>query len=232
MRDVIDVQENDILWRFYCKRFIIEGREIQPPKNLCRYFWTAVHGFGLWVGRELKLSTLWFTALAITIVIFAIARTTPNTGGLTKGVAFILTILWFTVLLCAICVTASRTVRAIETRAPWVLPIIGGISIICLVTFFSVRAIIRGTFLSGLRDFFSPMPLLLALGVAMVVLMIIASKTSHGRAKQLGRFFETLGAVVIAHKKRFCPGVNPPKGFETTTQTLPSLERKESDGTL
>jgi len=55
MKGEINILNDDFLWLFYRKRFLIEGKEVEPPKNLCLYFWTSVNGFGLWLGREVKL---------------------------------------------------------------------------------------------------------------------------------------------------------------------------------
>src|SRR3989338_3798100 len=70
MKKEIVIKRSDFLWRFYCKNFTVNGKEIQEPKNLCNYFLTAIAGIIQWFAKEVKLRLLWgYFCLAAIIVL-------------------------------------------------------------------------------------------------------------------------------------------------------------------
>ena len=56
---MIKIQEQDILWNFYLKRFKIEGIAVEKPTNLCSYFWMSMWGAFLSFWAEVSLWLVW-----------------------------------------------------------------------------------------------------------------------------------------------------------------------------
>ena len=143
MNEGISVRRDDILWRFYCKRFVVEGKEIEAPKNLCRYFWTSVKGFGLWLGREVRLRSLWLIGIVATAILFGMVRAIPNTNNIVATVVVVtIAVLWNFALLTAMFVTLYRVKRVVEARAPWVIYFLGA----CFILVAIVHTVTQGTF--------------------------------------------------------------------------------------
>lgn len=216
MNEGISVRQYDILWRFYCKRFLIEGKEVETPKNLCRYFWTSVNGFGLWLGREVKLRNLWLISLVATATVFAMARAFPdenNTIVITILVVAI-AVLWNFAILTAIFVTTCRMMRVVEARAPWVMYLLGS----CVIVLVIVHMVTQGTlwpeFTRLFGDSLQLFGYVLMAGAAMIIIGLVSSAIPHRRLQKLQRAFQTFGAFVSAKKSRVCPPVNPPEDFK------------------
>ncbi len=220
MNKEINVRHDDILWRFYCKRFSIEGKEVEVPKNLCRYFWTAVKGFGLWLGREVRLRNLWLTSLIATAVIWGLDRLFPHpTGVLIKIPLISVAVLWNFAFLTAMLVSMYRVRRIIEARAPWIIYLL----VSCVIVLTIVQAATRGTLWPELTRLFGDAfhwigYLLIGMVVVIVIgliLSIILRTISHQRLEKLQRALETFSAFVSAKKSGVCPPVNPPEDFKT-----------------
>lgn len=227
MRDAINVRKDDILWQFYCKRFTIENREIEKPKNLCRYFWTSVKGFGLWLSREVRLYTLWLIGLIATAMLFAVIRFFPSPKGNIPitVVCVIVAVIWYVTAMAPVYVTMIRISRVLRARAPWTIYLFG-FSLMTLLIVYEVRP---GAFGPELQEFFRY--LLRWMGYAFVILIsltiitifagIIAgviSKAPNHRLEKLQRVLrvlETFGALISAKKSKVCPPINPPEGFDT-----------------
>jgi hypothetical protein len=215
MRDVIDIRPDDFLWRFYCKRFTVEGKEIQAPKNLCRYFWTSANGFGLWLGREVKLALLWVTVLVSFAILWALGLLLPkepNTVGLVIFIA--VAVVWQISFILSFYVTGLRAWRALKYRVPWVTYVVGG----GIFSAILITAIAQGAFWPGIKQMFSEvfqwLGYIIIAAVILAFLAFLASRILHERTERLKRFFQTIGAVAAAKKRRYCPPLNPPQGFE------------------
>ena len=216
MNEGINVRQDDILWRFYCKRFTVEGKEVEAPKNLCRYFWTSVNGFGLWLGREVKLRSLWLVGLVATAILFATALAIPKADNIfVTTLVVTVVVLWNFAFLLAMFVTLIRAKRVIEARAPWVMCLLG----FCFIVFAVAYAVTLETFGSEFQKLFGYMfrwmGYMLIVMVSMVIIMLVISRIPHHRLEKLRRAFQTLGAFVSAKKRRVCPPVNPPNEFGT-----------------
>ena len=59
---MIKLNEDDILWKGYCKFFDVANCELELPKSLCGYFWTAIIGFAL---AALTAIPTWLSGLAL-----------------------------------------------------------------------------------------------------------------------------------------------------------------------
>src|SRR3989338_1809859 len=216
MNGGINVRQDDILWRFYCKRFTVEGKEVEAPKNLCRYFWTSVNGFGLWLGREVKLGSLWLFVLVATALFFATALAIPKTDNIVvTALVVTVVVVWYFAFMLASLVTLIRAKRMVEARAPWVMYLLG----VCFVAFAVAYAITPETFGSDFQQLFGYMfrwmGYMLIVMVSMIIIMLVISRIPHHRLQKLRRAFQTLGAFLSAKKRRMCPPVNPPEEFET-----------------
>lgn len=216
MRNTINnIHRDDILWRFYCKRFTVEGKEIESPKNLCRYFWTSVNGFGLWFGREVKLQYLWLIGLVATIVAI-MASAIPNSNSIITTVLFVaIAILWSLAFFAAALVTAYRLKRILETRMPpWLTYFLSFL----FIAFLAVHLATQGMFWPEFTRLFGDILLLfgyILIGmVAIMIIAIILNLVPHHRLRKLQRVFQTFSAFVSAKKGAICPPVNPPTGFK------------------
>jgi len=217
MNEGINVRQDDILWRFYCKRFTVEGKEVEAPKNFCRYFWTSVNGFGLWLGREVKLRSLWLVGLVATATLLAVALAVPKTNNIVATVlAVTVVVFWNFAFLLAMFVTLIRARRVVEARAPWVMMYLPGF---CFIVFAVAYAITPETFGVEFQQLFGYMfrwmGYMLIVMVSMIIIMLVISRIPHHRLQKLRRAFQTLGAFLSAKKRRVCPPVNPPEEFET-----------------
>ena len=219
MRDAINVDKDDILWQFYCKRFTIEGKEIEHPKNLCRYFWTSVHGFALWIGREVKLRYFWLTTILSSLVFFGLANATKqvNAGStlfvlnlLALGFGIFMVLAFFTTMV----VNLYRIDRRIGTRAR----VVAFLFSLCLIIATVAYSIVQGTFWpETLRIFARLLPLIgygLVASVALFAIVLILSAMPRHSQQKLWRVFQTFGVYAAAKKSRACPRVTPPKDFK------------------
>ena len=142
MNKEINVRQDGVLWRFYCKKFLVEGKEVEPPKNLYRYFWTSVKGLGLWLGREVKLRSLWLIGLVVTAMFFAIACVNSNMKNIVIiALAIMIAVLWSFALSTAMIITLYRVKRVVEARAPWIMYLMG----FCFIVFAIVHTATQGT---------------------------------------------------------------------------------------
>ena len=215
MNEGINVRRDDILWRFYCKRFVVEGKEIEAPKNLCRYFWTSVKGFGLWLGREVMLRSLWLISIVATAILFGMARAIPNANNIVATVVVgTIVFLWSFAFLMAMFVTLYRVKRVVEARAPWVIYFLGA----CFILVAIVRAITQGTLWPEFTRLFGDVlqwgRYILVVMIVMLVITLTLRMVPHRRLQKLRGLFETLGAFMSAKKNRVCPPINPPKDLD------------------
>ena len=216
MNEGVNVRSDDILWRFYCKRFLVEGKEIEPPKNLCQYFWTSVKGFGLWFGCEIKLWSLWLIGLMATAILFAMARGITDTNNTVTDVLIItITVLCGFMLLTAMFVTLYRVKRLVEARVPWVMHLLGFCTIVIGIVYAATQGILWPGLMRLFGDIFQWMGYMLMVMAAAIIIALILSTISHGRLQKLQRVFQTFGAFASAKKNRVCPRVNPPEDFKT-----------------
>lgn len=206
-------RQDDILWKFYCKRFTIEGKEIEPPKSLCPYFWTSVNGFGLWLGREVRLRTFGFICLAAIMIPFILYRLVPLQNPRSPVFLTISGILG-TVLTLTLFVCSYRLERFIMKRAPWAIYLFGS----CIIAIPVIHATLRGTLLREAQRFFSDVSqaigYLFAMAIVVLVGTLVLSFIPHERFQGFRRAFKTVGDFLAAKKNKFCPPVNPPEGFK------------------
>jgi len=216
MNEGINIRQDDILWRFYCKRFLAEGKEVEPPKNLCRYFWTSVKGFGLWLGREVRLQSLWLISLVATAVLFGMARAIPDARNIVATVLVVtIAVLWNFALLTAMFVSLYRVRRVVEARAPWVIYLLGFCFIVLAIAHAATQGTLWPEFTRLFGDLFQWLVgYMLVVMVAVIIIALIISTIPHRRLQKLRRVFQTFGAFVSAKKSRVCPPVNPPEDFK------------------
>lgn len=213
----MNIQPNDLLWKFYCKRFTIEGKQVEAPSNLCPYFWTSIKGFGLWLNREVRLRTLFFTALAATAALFCGAWLLKSVVGSIPASIFlsVLMVVWITSLTILFYSAQNRLWRWLEARPP-----VKDTVALLFMGFLIAIAIwgsVSGTLLSDMQRQFFTFLWLVGYGVAAIFIIVIAalllSKAPSGHLRKLERTFQTIGAYARATKKGVCPGVTPPPGF-------------------
>ena len=213
MNEGIDVHKDDILWRFYCKRFTIAGKEVPPPENLCKYFQTSLKGMFLWLTDEVKLQSLWLIHLLTIAVLGLFSTIHPDAGNIVvRFLAFLSFVLCMFSLAVALSVTLLRLKHLIVTRAPWVIwPFIVGF-IILVLTNKSLRAELwtEDTF----NFILTVLKFMLASVVATVVFFCILVKIPNRNLEKLQQLAQTFLAFLKAKKDRVCPPVNPPEDFK------------------
>lgn len=207
MRGTFNVRQDAFLWRFYCKRFTIEGEKVEHPKNFCRYFWTSVNGFGLWLGREVRLRSLWLISLLVTAIFFGMACAITDINNTVATILVVtVSVLWNFAFVTAMLVTLYRV-------KPLVLYLLG----FCVIVVVIANSATRGTLWPELTrlfdDFLRRMGFVLIVMVAAIIIALIFSTIPHRRLQKLRRVFQTLGAFVSAKKSSVCPPVNPPEDF-------------------
>ncbi len=213
MSKSIDVHPGTLQWRFYCLRFTLDGLEVESPRNLCRYFWISVHGFGMWLSREAKLLMLWLVAMAATALLLAVVRVLPKSYVLTQAVFWVITPLWYLVLLVALFATVTRAQRIIDARIPWAKNLIVG-SIFSTFVIYAVSHVGLSTLLRQLyEEAKGAMKLAAIMVAAMIVLGIILIIVPQTWLQRVSCFFRALSARASAGKRSACPQVNPPPGF-------------------
>lgn len=151
MHSAINIGQDDILWKFYCKYFEINKRELEHPKSLCNYFWISVGGFGLWLGREIKLRKIWLAGFVCYLAIIGIDLLNPD-----KSSAFylaptgLLAIVGSVMLTAAILISAYRLKETVERRAPWVMYVF----VICFIAGAMISMAMKGVLWAELKSFF------------------------------------------------------------------------------
>lgn len=214
MRDEINVKEGDLLWFFYCKFFSINGKEIIAPQSLCPYFWTAVNGFGLWLGREVKMLKFLYVAIVATILFVGTLYVSPNATGILAGVVYVtITIIWCASVFVMMIVFGHRLVHFLETQARWAiyLFVFGSLAI------FLSHLHLKGVLLPEAKRFLSEILQIMKYGLVMIVGSIVLalglSKVPSSRLEKVQGVLETFAAFLKAQKNKVCPPVNPPPGF-------------------
>lgn len=222
---MINIRSEDILWRFYCKRFVIEGEEVEPPKNFCSYFRTAMKGFILWFTKEVNLSKLWLLALLAFVLLSAAVKIFPHPSQSHIFVKVLVFTLWIIYILMVVSVggvTLIRVFRTVEARAPWVMYLIT----FCFFGSLIVHETVHGRLWIITQKFFREMIQWLAYGMIAVVgicitiflfaliVPFVPYGTFHCHSQRMQRVFTAVVTYVKAKKKRVCPLVNPPKEFK------------------
>lgn len=214
MRDVINVKEGDLLWRFYCKWFSIQNKEIIAPKNLCLYFWTAVYGFALWLGQEVKLVALGGIAVLATALFCASVSFSSSTDGVVASVIFsILSLAWILSVLPLFVVGGYRLLYLFEGRVKWALNSVVLIFFIAILCDLARKGILLAEFMKIAVEVLQFMKYVLPLVAFLVIFALVVYKLPISRLDKIKDALETLGAYFIAKKNKVCPPVNPPPGF-------------------
>lgn len=223
-----DIREDDILWKFYCKRFTLDNREIEPPKSLCPYVHKAAYGFCLWLSREVKLKTFWLAALVSALLLAAgmqfIPKNQPaNFLVVVAVVAFV--IFCEAVLMFALWITGLRALRLLEPLHWFKITLSLGAACFVIPALLSQtpnpefwRIVVKDLRIMGYLAL-----TVLAATAFIVIIMVVLESTiiSHPSGEQkfkrllekLARFFRSIGQYMAAKKKGVCPPVNPPKEF-------------------
>lgn len=217
----IDIQPNDILWLFYCKKFVLEGKEIQEPRNLCFYVRMAMKGFFLWLSLEAKLSVILRTALAafaMLVVTIGSLHVIPINAFTTILVValVVLSLLLFATIATMMLAAFDRIYCLIEKQAVWFA---------LLVAFFFlgysvVESVSQGVLLSKMFDVIHEIRLVVLMAIVtwvfilafLLVGVVISGWNSFRYFKQTLRLLQTMLAY-LKTKSHVCPLVNPPEGF-------------------
>ena len=209
----IAIQQDDILWHFYCKRFTLAGKEITPPTNLCPYFWTAIVGVGLWLDVEVKLSKLWLSVLG-GLLLWIGMTFMPFRGTFFYTVVGAVLIPWDALLMISIVISTRRLRRWLERRYPWVLPTLVAVTVIPMAIYMIVLAVTQGHIWTDFRASFWFVfrgIAYISLGVLGIsILAALAALIPARRLDGLRSTVATVSAYIHAKKNKVCPPVTPP----------------------
>lgn len=218
---ILNIQKEDVLWRFYRKAFQLEGREVERPKNFCHYFSTAMSGFKLWLYREAHLGKMWM--VVILIAVFGIV---PATYGMiyvgdffgdrnaTAFPTIIMWVLWWAAVFFLTMAGMWRAIDYLNKRFPWlenfVMVCLGVVSVV----FFAVLMVSPESFQFSWTDLWRELTfalkILLAVGVVLIALNFLDVVFPRCFPRVL-RTLQSFRTFVVAKKNRFCPKVNPPE---------------------
>lgn len=216
----IDLSEKNWVWFFYCKHYTIVEDDIPSPKNLCSFWWTAVDGFLMWVGKEAKLWHLWLVAALLTAIVFTIGHLFPNTeSNFALALVFPVVSLWLISFMVSLIVPAVRLYNFVEKKAPWL--IYGPVSI--LIIFTSISVVSDGEMMSEIFKIFGyfflgVVSLIVVIVVGMFLFSIGAEKLPYRFVDGAENTFSTTVSFVKARKQKVCPLVNAPKSFTPKEQ--------------
>lgn len=201
---MIDIKEKDILWFFYRKHFELNEKPVERPKNLCNYFWTSVSGFQDWLVEEANVLLPWATFAVFTLALIVFFQVFGDTTELSTVAGFLFILALFT-LLAAFAITVTRLLIFLDEHVSK-----HTISVFILLVI-AAAVYLGATHLSETMSFLSLLvvPVLLA-----VTALVILAVTSGINREKLPAFLQTIIAVVVAWKGRFCPPVNPPAGYK------------------
>ena len=189
-----------------------------------------MNGFGLWVGREIKLWKFWVISLMTTVPIFGLYFFLPELNNIfVTIVVVVISLAWTFSSLITIFVTVYRVMHIVKERAPWIVYLLG----FCFFALVITYAAMQGILLPDLAQFFMRNLLqfteyaLIAMLIGKFALMshhyphsdnqpqfLLIEHKQPKRLQKLQRAFQTFRAFLIAKKNRVCPGVNPPDDFE------------------
>ncbi len=219
----IAIQQDDILWHFYCKRFTLEGKEIAPPSNLCPYFWTAITGmvltarhkmrhFAHWLGVEVPLGKIWLLFLASLIAMVIVARL-PWQNNAIMFLALITALVFAAAYLAAALVSLYRLARFVVQRLPWVPQFFGVVGVVVGIIF-GIYIVWHGASWSETGRFFHDLFRFLRwVGNAIILLVLTGAVLAiipPSRRRQIARVAETVFAFAEAKYEKVCPPVIPP----------------------
>ena len=208
-KETLTVNESDILWRWYKKRFEIERKEIDPPKNLCSYFWTSVHGFFLWIDREVPLTRLWIVALGA-LLLFIVSAPMTQAAPI---IASVVAVIAFLVLLPSALVSANTSInrlfRWLDTKPKG--RVVGTCAIFGVL--FGWLAI-EGELGKLLSEVLAMLPYAVGLVVTVLLIGVICIALPQKITGGVGKAARTFVAVLSATKQKFCPRVEPPASFQ------------------
>ncbi len=219
MRDTIDVRENDFMWRFYCKWFSIQKKGVVAPSNLCQYFWLSVYGFGLWLGKEIRLYRIWAFFLAATAIFFGVVPLASYYEGVLISTLCVATsLLWAIAFFVATIVSGLRLV--LHERARWVLYLLTAGFALMVLSELAAKGVLLSEFRKLAGEMLQVLKYELALiGFAIAAALLLCKVPSH-QTQRVWRLFETFGAYLKARKKAICPSINPPPGFKNPEDVI------------
>lgn len=226
----IAIQQDDILWHFYCKRFTLEGKEITPPTNLCPYFWTAITGmvltarykmrhFAHWLGVEVPLGKIWLFFLASLIAMVVVARL-PWQNDAIMFLALITALVFAAAYLAAALVSLYRLAQFIVRRLPWVPQFLGVVGVVVGIIF-GIYLVWHGASWSETGQFFSGLFRVFKwVGILSILALLAGTALAFippQRRKSIARVAETVFAFAEAKYERVCPPVISPKQPHSTS---------------
>lgn len=222
----LKIKENDVLWRFYYKRFSLDGKQVEEPKNHCRYFWTAVKGFGFWLTREISLKKLWGIFLLTNFIIIGAGFITPENfvkshQHFLDAFVFSLAIAFMASFLIAILATFYRIGNFVK-RKPILKKtlttiMVGGFTAVVIAVI--VVEILRGE--KSFADYFwekvglilKILPFTIGGGALMILITLLVAKF-HKRNNKAVRLVKSFTIFLSDTKKKFCRTVEPPPSFQ------------------
>jgi len=217
----LDIKENDFLWRFYRKSFVLDGKPIEKPKNLCRYFWTSMRGVTLWLGREVKLWKLWgifvLSFLVFTLAGIFVTDDFFKSHNIIANILALILALGFTIpLMLATYVSVKRFINWAFKK-----PRVESIAVIVFLAFIAIFTWIqREAALSELIKTFNQAVSLLPYGIALaffsILFAFLFSKLFPNNSA--GRLVKTFTVYIQAKKKRVCPPVKEPPSFQEDSE--------------
>ena len=212
-KETLNIKEDDILWRWYKKRFEIEQKQIEAPKNLCSYFWTSVRGLGLWIDREVSLTRLWMVTLSALLLFilssFLVHATSPVVwiaGSVAAVVTFIALLL---TMAASFNTSINRAFRRLHKNSK--------VEALAVFSFFGIIVVFmaqRGELVRFLKEIFAALPYALGLVVAIVLVLALYIVLPQRITGGVGKAVKTCIAFLSAKKQRFCPRVDPPASFQ------------------
>lgn len=203
---MIQLQEDDILWKGYLKCHYYLEERVEPPTNLCGYFWKSLFGYFLIFACEasIPVHALLFTTLLLSVILTH------------SFILVILTLYSGMNLLFRVGVLIPD--KYLEMFGKYVFLPVGGMVAICLFSFFGweiykyISASTGEQIYSGVRRGVEGFGWLMLTGVALVI--SVWAIINIFKLNSVKRLLSQLWSLICAIKTRACPLVTPPETWE------------------
>ena len=202
-------------WKNYCYFFTANGKQVEHPKNLCNYFWTAIFGMGKAFGHSLtKINAFCYLLLTTSFFFssYGIYYAFPDTI-----IPFFPIIIMLGCFVGVFIKSIQSFGRLVGDKASDIILIIFLIvGVVFLIVGFVGDFIINPpTWQNIEKGFLSLLWIGLRSGMYGIVLgvIIILGCFLFNRASTTD-FFKTIVAFLIAKKQKICPLVQPPEPFK------------------
>lgn len=220
---ILKIDDNDTLWHYYKKSYTLASSPIEPPTNLCSYFWTSVWGAYCSLCIESPIYMQWLMLLGlIGLDAFLLTGAVMLNSLALVGTGAVMTVMTLMMIVFSTCFTQMRLSKRSQDVLDFIFAtiaiVIGSFAVGWIAGAMSVRLgeeVATYGITTTLLYITGNCLLFVASLVAFCLLFsgLILGVSYLYNDTPVGRFLSQIWAVISAWKQQVCPLVEAPESF-------------------